>query len=170
MRRALLSFLSSPRKRGPSDRAALNWVPAFAGMIGFVLVGCSETTTEKLKLEVKQEVISSTVENNIVLLESDFDGRSLVKGMGIEEAEKNLKFTGWNKWDGGIRVSPSGMTNLWVREPCRAAAFEYAQTYKIISNERPPKHLQLNARFYECVENKPINLGQLAEVNIKEEK
>ena len=41
MRRALLSFLLSPRKRGASDRAALNWVPAFAGMIGVVLVGCS---------------------------------------------------------------------------------------------------------------------------------
>ena len=102
-------------------------------------------------------------------MESDFDGKDLVKGMAMQEAMKNLEFLGWEYSKKTIHVSAAGMTNLWIKEPCRAAALDYAQLYKTVSTERPPKNLQLIATFYECVEDKPINMGQLAEIKIKED-
>jgi len=51
---------SFPRRRESSRRAALNWVPAFAGMIAVSLVGCSPsdsklTETELLKPTLRLE-------------------------------------------------------------------------------------------------------------------
>lgn len=160
MKHASLSISSFPRMREPSRGTVFNWVPAFAGMTGVVLLGCGSAGSANAPV--------MTDKNDIVLLESDFEGRDLIKGMAMKKAMQNLEFLGWHKWD-GINVSPSGMANLWIREPCRAAAVEYSKTYKTVSNERPPKHLQLNVNFYECVEDKPVNLGQLAEVNVKED-
>jgi len=160
--------LSFPRRREPSRKTVFNWVPAFAGMTGLVLIGCSNLTSEEQAFHINEKETSSISEEVVILFDSDFVGKGLVKGMTMEEATKSLEFLGWGKWD-GIRVSPTGMANLWMREPCRAAAVDYSLTYKTVSNERPPQHLLLNASFYECVDGKPVNMGQLAEVNIKED-
>ena len=101
-------------------------------------------------------------------MQSDFEGKDLVKGMAMKEAMQNLDFLGW-KYFQGIHVSAAGMSNLWIREPCKAAAFDYAHSYKIVSSERPPRHLRLLATFYECIEGDAIKLGKLAEVRIEED-
>lgn len=145
-----------------------NWTIVFAGMVGLTLVGCSDAAVEDLKSKYPKEEVSSPSEQSIILLESGFATKNLLKGMTMQAASENLEFLGWRKLD-VIRVSSSGMTNLWIFKPCRAASIEYSQTYKTLSTEQPPKHLMLNARFYECVENEPINLGLLAEINIKED-
>jgi len=102
-------------------------------------------------------------------MESDFEGKDLVKGMAMKEVMKNLEFLGWEEYPDKIHVSATGMSNLWIKEPCRAASFDYSHLYKTVSTERPPKNLQLIATFYECVEDKPIKMGQLAEIRIEED-
>lgn len=145
-----------------------NWIFVFAGMVSLTSVGCSNAGVEDHKSNSAEQEISPSSEQSLILLESNFAEKSLLKGMTMQAASENLEFLGWRKLD-EIRVSSSGMTNLWILEPCRAASIEYSQTYKTLSTERPPKHLMLNAHFYECVGNEPINLGLLAEINIKED-
>ena len=168
MHQALLLLLSFPpsvclqtQERKPSRRTVFNWVPALAGMTGLVLIGCSSSESAETT-----KVLEKT---DIVLMETDFDGKDLVKGMAMQEAMKNLEFLGWEYSRKTISVSAAGMSNLWIKEPCRAAALDYQHLYKTVSTERPPKNLQLIATFYECEEDKAIKMGQLAEIRIEEE-
>ena len=126
-----------------------------------VLVGCGPSQSIETP-----KVLEKT---DVVLMESDFDGKDLLKGMAMQEAMQNLEFLGWNYSKRTIHVSAAGMSNLWMKEPCRAAAIDYAHRYKTVSTERPPKNLQLIATFYECVEDKPMNMGKLAEIRIEED-
>lgn len=167
------TFRSLPRRREPSCERRSFWVPTLVftrmfmgGMIG-LLVACSPTKDKNLSKDV---IAVNRVQppQNVTLMDSDFNERKLIKGMAMQDAMQNLEFLGWEKHD-YVHVSSSGMTNLWLEEPCKAAAFDYSSTYKTVSSERPPQQLLLNATFYECVDGKPINMGQLAEVNIKED-
>ena len=52
MKHASLSLSSFPRMREPSRRTVFNWVPAFAGMTGIVLAGCSPSVPDIANSEV----------------------------------------------------------------------------------------------------------------------
>ena len=144
-------------------------------MIGLVLVSCG-SANDAQQATIPEELPVASMkssevheETTVVLMETDFDGKDLVKGMPMKEAMKNLEFLGWEYSKKTIHVSAAGMTNLWIKEPCRAAVHDYAHRYKTVSTERPPKNLQLIATFYECVEDKPMNMGKLAEIRIEED-
>ena len=94
MRYSLL-IPSSPRRRGPSRRAALNWAPACAGMMGFVLVACGSKTTEGPAAPEAPNVMAETtapippMPKSLRLEDIDFNAYSkdLAKFTGLKDGQ-----------------------------------------------------------------------------------
>ena len=147
MRRALLSFLLSPRKRGASDRAALNWVPACAGMTGFFWF-----------------LMANTASAQLVPIDG---GYSLGVGMSEEQVDRTMEMNGWSLLKPKIKLHNS--TLLWIKDPCRAAKIEKTRFYEKISMSRPPVKKTLKAEFFICQDNQ-VKLGKLENFELLRDK
>ena len=94
--RSSLLIPSSPRRRGPSRRAALNWVPACAGMIGLILVGCGASETDTPAAPEAPKVVAETsvppippMPKSLTLEDIDFNAYSkdLAKFTGLKDGQ-----------------------------------------------------------------------------------
>jgi len=90
------NILSSPRRRGPSYRALLKWVPACAGMTGVFLVACQPQATDASAIPKAPNVTESitspavpTPPKPMTLEDIDFNAYSkgLAKFTGLKEGQ-----------------------------------------------------------------------------------
>jgi len=137
---------SFPRRRETSRRAALNWFPTCAGMIGV------------------SWFLMSTANAQLVPIDG---GYPLSIGMPEKQVDRTMEMNGWSFIKPKIILHDT--TLLWIKDPCRAARIEKTRFYEKLSMTRPPVKQTLKAEFFTCRDNK-VDIGNLQNFELLRDK
>ena len=164
------SYAAAQRKLGSSFGSCIRslWIPAFVGISGLVLPGCSQDNSEDKSIvsgSLNSQTDIDDSEQPTVLLSSELFTFDLTKGMSRKWVVKELEAAGWHRQDPIIK----GNSQLaWVFRPCEGARMDGSETFLMSSVSNPPKYFRLNLKFFDCQNDKVVNYDYLNKATIEE--